>query len=41
MHASFSGEEVLVRTVRNNLYRWRTEHIALDQGHSDMRFKRI
>lgn len=41
MQLSFSTEEVIIRTTKNSLYTWKTEHITLDQGHSEMAFVKV
>ena len=41
MQLSFNTEEVILRTIKNSVYTWKTEHIELDAGHSEMVFTKI
>lgn len=41
MQLSFNNEDVVIRTTKNSVYTWKSEHIGLDAGHSEMVFVKV
>ena len=38
---SYSTEEVMISTIKSNLYSWKCEHIDLDTNHFDFAFAKV